>query len=236
MRSQRPHADVFIDTMRGRKLIPAWPGTIPGKKSNEIRSLICKMHPALRTAYRHHLIGRQSIWFLNWYYPYPYLLIISFENSHCWSNSNPHLLNSRILSLKFYCVLEATEYSLEDWGWSWSSNTLATWCKELIHWKRPWCWARLRAGGEGGDRMRWLDGTTDSMDMSLSNLWGMVKDREAWRAAVHGVAESWTWLGNWTTTKKLLGTFVYPDAQVIDQSKFTRILEDKTQSGIRIFF
>ena len=79
-------------------------------------------------------------------------------------------------------------------------NTLATWCEQTTHWKRPWCWERLKAGGEKGQqRMRWVDSITDSVDMSLSKLQEIVKDRKDWCAAIHGVAKSWTQLSNWIT-------------------------------------
>ena len=58
----------------------------------------------------------------------------------------------------------------------------------------------------GWQRMRWLDGITDTMDMGLGGLWELVMDREAWRTGVHGVAKGWTWLSDWT---ELNGTYFY---------------------------
>ena len=73
-----------------------------------------------------------------------------------------------------------------DWFWSWNSNTLATWCEELTHWKRPWCWARLRAGGEGDNR-GW-----DGLMASLTQwTWVWVDSGSWWRTGRPGVCSSW---------------------------------------------
>ena len=67
------------------------------------------------------------------------------------------------------------EYSSEDWCWSWNSNILATWCKGLTHLKRPWCWERLRAGGEVDDR-----GWDSWMESSTHWTWVWINSRSTW--------------------------------------------------------
>ena len=74
---------------------------------------------------------------------------------------------------------------LSNWLWSWNSNTLATWCEELTHLKRPWCWERLKAGGEGDDR-GW-----DGWMASLTQLtWVWVNSRSWWGTGRPGMLQS----------------------------------------------
>ena len=69
----------------------------------------------------------------------------------------------------------------KDWCWSWSSNILATWCEELTHWKKPWCWERLRARGEEGDTGwdRWMASLTQG-------TWIWANSRRQWRRGKPG--------------------------------------------------
>ena len=133
-----------------------------------------------------------------------------FSSSHVWMWELDHKEGWQMKNWCFWTVvLEKTLESPlnckeiksvspkgnQSWIFTWRTDAeaeipifWATWCEELTHWKRSWFWERLKAGGEGDDRMGWLDGITDSMDMNLNKLQEMVKNRETWRSAVHGVA------------------------------------------------
>ena len=77
------------------------------------------------------------------------------------------------------------KYSLEDWCWSWNSNTLATWCEELTHWKRPRCWQRLKSGGEGDNR-----GQDGWMASPPWWTWVWASSRSWWWTGKPGVLQS----------------------------------------------
>jgi len=78
---------------------------------------------------------------------------------------------------------------------------LHTWPPDVKNWltRKGWLWGRSKTKGKWhGQRMRWLDSITDSMDMNLNKLQQILEDRRAWHATVHRIEKRWTWLSDWT--------------------------------------
>ena len=96
----------------------------------------------------------------------------------------------------------------KNWCWSWSSNTFVTWCEVSGHWKRLMLGKTEGRRRMGQQRMRWLDGITDLMDMSLRKRWEIVKDRTSWPSAAHRVTKSWTRLSDDNNSLFRLASFI----------------------------
>ena len=101
-----------------------------------------------------------------------------------WSMKHWGKVNKPLISLVLFPKIH-----WKDWCWSWNSDTLATWCKELTHLERPWCWKRLKAGGEGDDR-----GWHGWMASPTQWTWVWINSGSCWWTERPGVLQS---MGLW---------------------------------------
>ena len=133
-------------------------------------------------------------------HPFINSVYVFVSPTELWAPWGRRLCPSHWLQAHNICLLNKWKQiyiiDLNKWMNTWNEHFLFIWLSSQ-------CWERLRARGEGGDR-GWdnrIASLTQSINMSLSKLWELLKDREAWHAEVHGVAKSRTWLGNWTTSQ-----------------------------------
>ena len=123
----------------------------------------------------------------------------------CWTagRSNESILNRRLVLGVHW----------RDWCWSWNSNTLATWCEELTHLKRLWCWERLRAGGEGDGRRwdGWMTSTTQWtwVWVDSGSRWWTGRPGLLWFMGLQRVRHDWATELNWTEVTSICYTDAY---------------------------
>ena len=196
--------DTWVGKIPWRRKWKPTPGLVPGKFHGQ-RSLV---------GYIYSTWGRKELdttWRLN--------------------NSKSNCAISIGLLMLLNCVLEKTQslglqgdptspswrrsvlsVHWKDWCWSWNSNTLATWCEELIHWKRPWCWERLRAGGEGDDRGwdGWMASPTrwTWVWVNSGNWWWTGRPGVLWFMGSQRVRHNWVTELNWTDPCHLFSLFL----------------------------